>query len=199
MANEHNPVRAKNEELAGLVNPAPTRAHVEDVGFANIPAALKRMGDERGGLNLTPDFQRGHVWTREQQIAYLENVVRGVVPKSGRVLKFNCPNFTEVIPQPTELPPGLECIDGLQRYTAIVQFLAGDFELFNTPREVFKGSSYMISSTSFPFQIEIFSFHTRAEVIKYYLDHNTGGTPHSAEELERVRELYKQVTQGAGK
>lgn len=33
---------------------------------------------ETMGLQLNPDFQRGHVWTEEQQIAWLEYHLRGV-------------------------------------------------------------------------------------------------------------------------
>ena len=29
------------------------------------------------GLQLNPEFQRGHVWTRKQQIAYVEFLLRG--------------------------------------------------------------------------------------------------------------------------
>lgn len=41
------------------------------------------------GLQLNPDFQRGHVWTEKQQIAWLEFFLRG--GKTGRILYFNCP------------------------------------------------------------------------------------------------------------
>ena len=32
----------------------------------------------RGELDLNPDFQRGHVWTEQQQIRYVEFVLRGI-------------------------------------------------------------------------------------------------------------------------
>ena len=40
--------------------------------------------DEYYGLQLDPDFQRGHVWTENQQIAYIEYLLRG--GKSARVI-----------------------------------------------------------------------------------------------------------------
>ena len=39
------------------------------------------------GLQLNPEFQRGHVWTRKQQIAYVEFLLRG--GRTGRDLYFN--------------------------------------------------------------------------------------------------------------
>lgn len=43
------------------------------------------------GLQLCPDFQRGHVWTEEQQIKYIEFVLRG--GKSGKVIYLNNPSW----------------------------------------------------------------------------------------------------------
>ena len=42
--------------------------------------------EQREGLQLNPKFQRGHVWTEEQQIAFLEYFFRG--RKSGLVIYF---------------------------------------------------------------------------------------------------------------
>ena len=41
---------------------------------SGIPCRMdrKRTGREEMGLELNPDFQRGHVWTEQQQIAFLE-------------------------------------------------------------------------------------------------------------------------------
>ena len=43
------------------------------------------------GLQLNPKFQRGHVWTEEQQIAWLEFFLKG--GKTGRVIYLNCPSW----------------------------------------------------------------------------------------------------------
>ena len=39
------------------------------------------------GLQLNPEFQRGHVWTEEQQIAWVEYYLRG--GKSGNTIYLN--------------------------------------------------------------------------------------------------------------
>ena len=40
-----------------------------------LQKAIQEWKEE--GLDLCPDFQRGHVWTVEQQIAFVEYVLRG--------------------------------------------------------------------------------------------------------------------------
>ena len=42
---------------------------------------LDRLINEEG-LQLNPDFQRGHVWTEDQQVKFLEFILRG--GKTGR-------------------------------------------------------------------------------------------------------------------
>ncbi len=42
---------------------------------------------EEAGLQLNPEFQRGHVWTEKQQIAWLEYHLRG--GKSGNTIYLN--------------------------------------------------------------------------------------------------------------
>ena len=46
-------------------------------------------------LQLCPDFQRGHVWTEDQQIKWLEYFFMG--GKSGKTLYFNSPSWRYMI------------------------------------------------------------------------------------------------------
>lgn len=48
-----------------------------------LPSLVRYIGEEMG-LQLNPEFQRGHVWTEEQQIAWLEYHLRG--GKSGNII-----------------------------------------------------------------------------------------------------------------
>ena len=45
-----------------------------------LPSLVKFIEDEVSemGLQLNPDFQRGHVWTEEQQIAWIEYHLREI-------------------------------------------------------------------------------------------------------------------------
>lgn len=143
-----------------------------------------REEEEDMGLLLNPDFQRGHVWTESQQIAYLEYILRG--GKSGRDLYFNNPSWRH------RVPPGAYneyvCVDGLQRITAWQRYFNGEIPVFG---------SYVHEFTDrFPcgrtMHIHINELPTKEAVLQWYLDMNTGGTIHSEEEIARVRNLLEQ-------
>ena len=44
-------------------------------------------------LELCPDFQRGHVWTTQQQINYVEYLLKEPMQGCGTVILFNCPGW----------------------------------------------------------------------------------------------------------
>lgn len=90
-----------------------------------------------------------------------------------------------------------ECIDGLQRLTAVRKFLAGEFTVFGglTAADL-KGTPFDVSR--FRFQFCVYEFVSRSELLQFYLDLNTGGTVHSESELARVRQLLDDsLKQGA--
>ena len=66
------------------------------------------------GLQLNPDFQRGHVWTEEPQRAFVEFILRGGM--TGRDLYFNQPGWM------VDFEGEFVCVDGLQRITALQRF-----------------------------------------------------------------------------
>ena len=61
-----------------------------DVGFKYFSKTIQEYIDEQG-LILNPDFQRGHVWTEEQQEKYIEYVLKGGT--SGKEIFFNNPSL----------------------------------------------------------------------------------------------------------
>ena len=136
-------------------------------------------------LQLNPDFQRGHVWTREQQIEYVEFILRG--GKSARTIYFNCPNWH------IGYDPNAEfvCVDGLQRLTAAFAFLHNEIPVF--------GHYYNEFEDQLPFDIDFLfnvnDLKTKAEVLQWYIEMNSGGTPHTSKEIERVKKLLEQEKQ----
>ena len=58
-------------------------------------------------------------------------------------------------------------------------FLAGIDDL--------RGTAFDPGRAKFRFTVAIYALQTRAEVLQHYIDINAGGTPHSADEIERVR------------
>lgn len=136
--------------------------------------------EEGWGLELNPDFQRGHVWTDEQRSAYCEWILRG--GRSGKDIFFNCPGWSG--------GPGkgnMVCVDGLQRITAVRMFLRDEISVFGgSVRSDFEDSPGMLIAD---FIFHVNDLPTRAEVLQWYIDLNSGGTVHKPAEIENVREL----------
>ena len=137
-----------------------------------------KKNQEECGLELNPDFQRGHVWTEKQQIVYIEFLLR--YGKSNRVIYFNCPNWS-VGGRDGEFV----CVDGLQRTTAIIRFINNEIPAF--------GCYYKDFEDRLPMEIDVLvnvnELKTKEEVLKWYIEMNDGGTPHTKEEIDKVRAM----------
>ena len=129
-------------------------------------------------LDLDPDFQRGHVWTPDQQIAYVEYILRG--GQSGRDLYFNCPGWQADYRGPYVI------VDGKQRLNAVRQFLADKIPAFG---HLFSEYTDKLRMTGPAFNWHVNNLKTRKQVLTWYLEMNTGGTPHSDAEIQKVRDL----------
>lgn len=157
-----------------------------DVFWRSLQSTLADY-EQAEGLDLDPDFQRGHVWTEAQQKAYVEFIVRG--GQTGRVLLFNCPGWNGGIGGPKG---PIVLVDGKQRLNAVLRFLNDEITIFDD----FPGIGPTLASefeilrdTETRFQIYINGLNTRAEVLKWYLELNSGGTVHTQDELDKVRRM----------
>lgn len=151
-----------------------------------IDSLVKWITDEEkeAGLQLDPDFQRGHVWTEEQQIAYMEFFLRG--GKTGRTLYFNCPSWHGSVPAGEY--DEYVCVDGLQRITAIMRFMQDEIRVFGSLYSEYTDSPRMVQDT---IRVNINDLKTRKEVLQWYIDMNTGGTPHAEAEIKKVSDMLK--------
>lgn len=162
-----------------------------NVSLNYLEATIKEY-EEDYGLELNPDFQRGHVWNEHQQRAYVEFLLRGGV--TARVIYFNCPYFTcgsydDYKNGRYEMP--MQCVDGLQRLTAIRKFLNNELSIFGgNYLDDFEDKKVLLRTMSL--RINVNNLKTRKEVLQWYLDFNTGGTVHSDEEIERVKKLLNE-------
>ena len=134
------------------------------------------------GLQLNPDFQRGHVWTEDQQIAFIEYLLRD--GQSGRDLYFNCPSWHLRVPKGEY--DEFVCVDGLQRITAITRFIRNEIKVFGS---YYKEYTDPIRLRNYTLRFHVNDLKTRREVLTWYLEMNSGGTPHTKEELNRVQQL----------
>jgi hypothetical protein len=154
------------------------RAHYQcHVGWGYLEQWLKDQSAY--GLDLDPDFQRGHVWTRDQQRAYIEYVLQG--GEVGQTLIFNCTNWDE----PNK--PGIfVLVDGKQRMEAVRAFLRDEIAVFGDNVCSEMGRLTMTGPT---FIVRICKLMTKADTLRLYLSINAGGTPHSKTEINRVRRM----------
>ena len=145
---------------------------------------LKTWIDEQTSelnLQLNPDFQRGHVWTRDQQIAYIEYLLRGGT--SGREIYFNMPGWM------SDWKGDFVCVDGLQRITTCLAFINDEIPAFGYYFSEYEDKLRLLSVT---LVMNVNNLKTRREVLTWYLEMNTGGTVHTTEELNKVRKMLEE-------
>lgn len=154
-----------------------------DISLEDFENGINRY-IEKHRLILNPDFQRGHVWTEEQQIRFIEFILRG--GKSGLDIYCNHPGWFK------GWKGDYVVVDGLQRITAVMRFLNNEIKVFgcylkdiggNIPIDIF-------------FRWHINDLETKEEVLTWYLEMNSGGTPHTEEELDRVRKMITEEKKG---
>lgn len=155
----------------------PRSGYQVDVAWRDLLAFVERHVREEG-LDLAPDFQRGHVWIEEQRIRYVEYILRG--GEGGKDLCFNRPGWNG---RGADGP--YQILDGLQRLTSVMMFMRGELPAFGRRFAEWTGPLRHYAG----FKWRIFELPTRADVLRYYLDMNAGGTPHSEAEINRVRAL----------
>lgn len=132
-------------------------------------------------LNLDPDYQRTHVWTPEQQSRYIEYVLQG--GEVGRVITFNCPGWMHTWKGPFEL------VDGKQRVEAVRAFFRDEVPVFGYVCSQIEGRFPWGDCT---FTWQVCTLNTREEILQLYLNINAGGTPHTKDELDKVRAMLEQ-------
>jgi hypothetical protein len=151
-----------------------------NINWNNLQSTISQYN-----LDIDPDFQRGHVWTLEQQVAYIEFRIRGGM--SGRELYANNPGISSGADSPTVL------VDGKQRITAVLAFMGNKVPVFggNLYRDI---SNLPRNDAAVGFILCVNDLKTRAEVLRWYLELNTGGVAHTSEELGRVQALLEKET-----
>lgn len=153
-----------------------------DVDFRSIEQILTRY-EQDYHLQLNPDFQRGHVWTEEQQIAYIEYLLTNPDRDKSTSIIFNMPGW-----QNLDYCPGayMVCVDGLQRLTACRRFLNNEIPAYGTYFKDYSGCMHG------GLQFVVGAFRKKSSVLQWYLQINAKGTPHTDEEIARVREMLRQ-------
>ena len=130
---------------------------------------------------IVPDYQRGSAWTVQQASLFVGNMITGGI----------CP--------PCWINRNLyrddmEIIDGQQRLTSLYQWMSGNIPAIDPVSGDYiyvsefdeKDLRRLYSKTEFRI---MYVDLNRTEQLELYLRLNAGGTPHSVEEIQRVRDL----------
>ena len=149
-----------------------------NIGWNYIEEWIER--ENKLNLNLDPDFQRAHVWTEAQQQAYVEFVLKG--GRGSGELKFNCAGWMIDFRGPFVL------VDGKQRLEAVRKFLRNELTIF----ENYKYSDFEDRLPVYAeFIVMVNDLADYDDVLRWYLQLNSCGTPHTEDELEKVRQLLE--------
>ena len=156
-----------------------------DVPISHIVSAVEDY-KKTYGLEMDPDFQRGNVWTRKQQIAWLEYFLRGGA--SSLVIYFNHPDFGRGMRPDSDLKH-MVLVDGLQRLTAIIGFINNEIPVFG--ENYYKDFEDKPRDLKYRLKFNVNDLQYKREILQWYIDMNSGGTVHSEDEIERVKKLLE--------
>lgn len=140
-------------------------------------------------LNISPDYQRGRVWSDDQCSRFI-----GYLAEGGE-----CPPIWVQRWADATIPD--EVIDGLQRITAILRFLKNEVPMELTDgtrvylRDLDADTARILTSNTGPVVLfQYVQYESRADVLRTYIRLNRGGTPHSDAEIARVQHLLQSET-----
>lgn len=151
--------------------------------------AIQRMVEGRSAerFDLNPDYQRGPVWTVQQEREFVGFLLDGGECPKIVVQRYESQRNAPAGHDYYKLP--LEVIDGQQRLRAICAWMRGKIDAltpegdslwFEDSNEVDRrGLLLTIYYVDLP----------RVERLRYYIKLNQGGTVHTRQEIDRVREL----------
>jgi len=149
-----------------------------NVALTEIPHVIERY-IKTHSLEMNPDFQRGHIWTQEQQIRYIEFMLSGGC--SGKDIFFNHPGWQR------DFSGCMVLVDGLQRLTAAQAFMGNKIPAYGAFYQKYDRIHYSID-----FIFHVNCLKTKAEVLKWYIELNEGGVVHTPAEIKRVRQLLEE-------
>lgn len=129
-----------------------------------------------------PEFQRdNNKWSRDMQVSFVHNLINGC-------------KTTITLFEITDYPEYCNCqiLDGLQRITAIMAFIKGNFKIMGYSfNEMVDNKLLMIVKPKFI--LDILTFDTIANAIKFYIDMNENIT-HSKDDIDKAKYVLEQLS-----
>ncbi len=154
-----------------------------NVGLNYLESTLKDFKDN-WGMQLNPEFQRGHVWNEEQQIKFVEFFLKGGKCES---VKFNKPSWQTCME--AQGYDDMVCVDGLQRITAFLRFIRNEIKIFGYYWNEFDKPA----QRRLTILVDVNDLKTEKEVLQWYVELNTGGTVHTEKEIQKVIDMIKNL------
>lgn len=143
--------------------------------------------DGRDAWDLSPDYQRGHVWTERQAVLFVGHVLEGGAVPPIFVQRYDCADHA---PDPEYWNLPVEVIDGQQRLRALVGWVEGDFAAELTDgRLIWYRDTNEVDRFCLPMIRITYLDISRADRLRFYLRLNRGGTVHTDDEINRVRDM----------
>ena len=170
----------KTTKLSDIFQPTPFMGSPLPVSLRDLRRAL-----DNDQTDLSPAYQRGSVWSAEQQAAFVGHLLSG-----GEVL----PIIVQRLPESGRA----EVLDGKQRIEACLSWLAGDVPArLPDGREIFVGDLDLdargrpagLSRVDLTFRYVNLPW---AERCRFYARLNSAGTPHTKEQIAAALALAGQ-------
>jgi hypothetical protein len=103
---------------------------------------------------------------------------------SGKLIFLNCPGWSG-----GDLGQ-MVLVDGKQRINAVQRFMNNEIKVFGY---FFNEYEDRLRSSQCDFIFNVNDLKTEKEVLEWYLSMNSGGTPHSQEDLDKVKNMIHKI------
>lgn len=139
---------------------------------------------EQYRLDLDPDYQRGHIWTLQQQQRFVGHILEG--GRTQRLLINSENRYSE--------PFEFTILDGKQRLTSLLMWIHGEIAaefsdgVICWRDKISAESAWVMRRITVPFGL---TYLKRPELLKLYIRLNRGGTVHTEDEISHVRALLE--------
>lgn len=163
------------DDIPRMTRPSNYQVHQP---WRRLPDWVKRHQKDLG-LEIDPDFQRAHVWDDEKRRRYVEFILRE--GQSSKDIYFNCAGWMGDWRGPFVL------VDGKQRLDAVLKFLDNKLTVFDG--HLFSDFEDRIMPLHACFVVHVNNLNSRAEVLQWYCDLNSGGVAHTDDEIRKVKDL----------
>lgn len=131
-------------------------------------------------FDAVPKFQRDNdKWTKKMKISYVENLIKGCKPQPLMLYTIGDDLQDAMI------------LDGLQRTTAIYDFVVGNIKIFGgySYKDLVDNKIIRIGVT---IPIRIYTFNNEAEVVNFYIEMNENIT-HSSKDIDKARKYLESI------